>query len=100
MLVGGGDNQEALLSHFWSQENRENVPVGVASSIVFLLDARPHQSTRRKPEGRNKLAVPCSTLLTDFSDHSVIITMRANPDPNEILTIFYAQRSMLETNPD
>jgi len=66
----------------------------------FLSGNRPCESTRRKPEGRNALAVRSSKLLTHFSDHSVIITMRANPDPNEILTSFYAQRSMLETNPD
>jgi hypothetical protein len=61
----------------------QDVPAILASSSIFLSEDGDDQSTRRKPEGRNGLAVRCSKLLTHFSDHSVIITMRANPDPSK-----------------
>jgi len=78
----------------------QDVPAILASSSIFLSEDGDDQSTRRKHEGCNKLAVRCSTVLTHLSDHSIIITMRANPDPNEILAIFDTQRSMIETDPD
>jgi|LZCG01.1.fsa_nt_gb hypothetical protein len=75
-------------------------PRDPASSAAFLSENGAAQSTRHRDEGHSGSVVECSKLLTPFLDHPVIITVRANPDPNEILASLYAQRSMIETNPD